>query len=81
MYPRVTPTNFWKSLASFLASQGVSQAHLEDHHGWTRGSSITALYIGVFNDANEREIARAQASTSRLTSPSPQGRHQAVMLM
>ncbi|ELZ93960.1 integrase family protein [Haloferax mucosum ATCC BAA-1512] len=29
----VTPTNFRKSSASYLASQGVSQAHLEQHHG------------------------------------------------
>ncbi|WP_435175720.1 tyrosine-type recombinase/integrase [Halorussus sp. AFM4] len=55
----VTPTNFRKSSASYLASQGVSQAHLEDHHGWKRGSSIAARYIAVFDDANEREIARA----------------------
>jgi hypothetical protein len=55
----VTPTNFRKSSASYLASQGVSQAHLEDHHGWTRGSAIAARYIAVFDDANEREIARA----------------------
>jgi hypothetical protein len=55
----VTPTNFRKSSASYLASQGVSQAHLEDHHGWTRGSDIAARYIAVFDDANEREIARA----------------------
>jgi len=54
----VTPTNFRKSSASYLASQGVSQAHLEDHHGWTRGSKIAARYIAVFDDANEREIAR-----------------------
>lgn len=55
----VTPTNFRKSSASYLASQGVSQAHLEEHHGWTRGSEVAARYIAVFNDANEREIARA----------------------
>ena len=55
----VTPTNFRKSSASYLASQNVSQAHLEDHHGWTRGSDIAARYIAVFDEANEREIARA----------------------
>ncbi len=55
----VTPTNFRKSSASYLASQGVSQAHLEEHHGWVRGSDIAARYIAVFDDANEREIARA----------------------
>lgn len=55
----VTPTNFRKSSASYLASQGVSQAHLKKHHGWTRGSEVAARYIAVFDDANEREIARA----------------------
>jgi len=55
----VTPTYFRKSSASYLASQGVSQAHLEEHHGWTRGSDIASRYIAVFDDANEREIARA----------------------
>lgn len=55
----VTPTNFRKSSASYLASQGVSQAHLEEHHGWARGSEVAARYIAVFDDANEREIARA----------------------
>ncbi|KDE59577.1 integrase [Halostagnicola sp. A56] len=55
----VTPSNFRKSSASHLASQGVSQAHLEDHHGWTRGSDIASRYISVFGDANDREIARA----------------------
>lgn len=55
----VTPTNFRKSSASFLASQGVSQAHLESHHGWSRGSDQAARYISVFQDANDREIAKA----------------------
>ncbi|PCR89348.1 site-specific integrase [Natrinema ejinorense] len=55
----VTPSNFRKSSASHLASQGVSQAHLEDHHGWTRGSDIAARYVSVFAEANDREIAKA----------------------
>jgi integrase len=55
----VTPTNFRKSSASYLASEGVPQAHIEDHHGWERGSEIAARYVSVFGDANDREIARA----------------------
>lgn len=55
----VTPSNFRKSSASYLASQNVSQAHLEDHHGWVRGSDIASRYIAVFDDANVREIAKA----------------------
>lgn len=54
----VTPTNFRKSSASFYASAGVSQAHLEAHHGWQRGSRVAARYVSVFGDASHREIAR-----------------------
>lgn len=55
-----TPTRFRKSSASHLASQpGVSQANLEDHHGWKRGSPVAARYIAVFADANDRAIAGA----------------------
>ena len=69
----VTPTNFRKSSASFLASQGVSQAHLEEHHGWTRGSDIAARYVSVFDDANEREIARAHGLDVDRDEPDPVG--------
>lgn len=69
----VTPTNFRKSSASYLASQGVSQAHLEEHHGWTRGSEVAARYIAVFNDANEREIARAHGLDIEADEPEPTG--------
>jgi len=54
----VTLTNFRKSSASYLASQGMSQAHLEEHHGWTRGSDVAARYIAVFGDAADNELAR-----------------------
>lgn len=37
----VTFTSFRKSSASYLASQGMNQAHIEDHHGWVRGSDVT----------------------------------------
>ena len=55
----VTFTNFRKSSASHLASQGVNQAVLEDHHGWTRGSKAASRYISVFAEASDREVARA----------------------
>lgn len=55
----VTFTNFRKSSASHFASQGVNQAVLEDHHGWTTGSTAAARYISVFSEASDREIARA----------------------
>jgi hypothetical protein len=54
-----TITNFRKSSASHLASQGVSQSILEEHHGWARGSDVAGRYIAVFADASDREIAAA----------------------
>lgn len=54
----VTLTNFRKSSASYLASNGMSQAHLEEHHGWTRGSNAASRYIAIFGSAAENELAR-----------------------
>jgi hypothetical protein len=51
-------TNFRKSSASYLASQGMSQAHLETHHGWVRGSDVAGRYIAVFADDADNELAR-----------------------
>lgn len=53
-----TITNFRKSSASYLASKGMSQSHLEQHHGWKRGSRHAARYIAVFGDAADNELAR-----------------------
>ena len=41
-------TNFGKSSASFLSSQGMNQAHIEDHYGWVCGSDVAARYGSVF---------------------------------
>jgi len=60
-----------KSSASFLASQGVSQAHLEDHHGWERGSKVAAHYVAVFGDANDRAVARAHGMDVEQDEPDP----------
>lgn len=54
----VTLTNFRKSSASYLASNGMSQAHLEEHHGWVRGSDAASRYIAIFGAAAENELAR-----------------------
>lgn len=51
-------TNFRKSSASYLASQGMSQSHLEEHHGWKRGSDVAGRYVAVFGDAAENELAQ-----------------------
>jgi hypothetical protein len=54
----VTLTNFRKSSAAFFASRNLNQAHIEEHHGWVRGSSAAARYISVFGKDSDREIAR-----------------------
>ena len=55
----VTFTRMRKSSASYLASDGVNQAHIEDHHGWDRGSDVASRYVAVFGDANDRAVAKA----------------------
>lgn len=67
----VTPSNFRKSSASHLARQGVSQAHLEDHHGWTRGSDIAARYISVSSSSNDRAVAAAHGMEVEADEPDP----------
>jgi len=67
----VTFTNFRKSSASHLASQGVNQAVLEDHHGWTRGSKAASRYISVFAEASDREVARAHGADVEEEEPEP----------
>ncbi|AXG11667.1 tyrosine-type recombinase/integrase [Haloplanus rubicundus] len=67
----VTFTNFRKSSASFLASRGVNQPVLEDHHGWTRGSKAAARYISVFSEASDREVARAHGVDVSEEEPDP----------
>jgi len=53
----VTPTNFRKSSASYAASEGLSQAHLEQRYGWVRGSDAAARYVAVFGEASDRALA------------------------
>ncbi|KZN25590.1 integrase [Haladaptatus sp. R4] len=67
----VNLTNFRKSSASYLASQNVNQAHLEDHHGWTRGSKVAARYVSVFGGDSDREIARAHGLDVGEDEPDP----------
>lgn len=67
----VTFTNFRKSSASFLASRGVNQPVLEDHHGWTRGSKVAGRCISVFAEASDRELARAHGKDVSEEEPDP----------
>lgn len=54
----VTLTNFRKSSASYHASQGLSQAHLENRYGWVTGSSAASRYIKVFAKEADHAIAK-----------------------
>jgi integrase len=69
-----TFTRLRKSRASQLASEGLSQAVLEDRQGWTRGSDAAARYISVFAEAREREVAAIHGidvETESSDAPSP----------
>ena len=67
----VTLTNFRKSSASHLASQGMSQAHIEEHHGWKRGSDVAARYVSVFAEAADRELAKIHGLDVEEDEPDP----------
>lgn len=49
----VTPTNFRKSNASWLARQGANAALIEDRQGRTRGSKAVARYVSRFGEGDE----------------------------
>ena len=65
----VTLSNFRKSCASYLASQNVNQANIEDHMGWTRGSRICSRYVAIFGTENERQIAKAYGADVEESEP------------
>jgi site-specific recombinase XerC len=67
----ITYRRMRKSSASYLASQNINQAHIEDHHGWKRGSNVAARYISVFGEANDREVARAHGIDVQEEEPDP----------
>ncbi|EMA47926.1 tyrosine-type recombinase/integrase [Halococcus saccharolyticus] len=69
----VTLTNFRKSCAAHLASRGMNQAHIEEHHGWTRGSRVASRYISVFSDDSDRELARIRGLDVSDEEPDPIG--------
>lgn len=72
------PTNFRKSSASALASQGVPQAHLEDRYGWERGSDAAARYIRVFGGEADRALAEARGMDIDIEEPDPTGPTQCI---
>lgn len=54
----VTPTNFRKSNATYLARQGMNQAFIEDRQGRERGSDATAHYIAQSGGEADNEYAK-----------------------
>jgi integrase len=54
----VTPTNFRKSNATWLARQGQNAALIEDRQGRSRGSKAVARYVARFGDDAEAQYAR-----------------------
>lgn len=69
----ITLTNFRKSSASYYASKGMSQSHLEARYGWVTGSSAASRYISVFGKETANEVARihglevSEDDTDRIT--------------
>lgn len=54
----VTPTNFRKSNATWLARQGMNQPYIEDRQGRVRNSDATAHYVAKFGGEADDEYAR-----------------------
>lgn len=69
----VTPTNFRKSNASYLAEKGMNQAYIEDRQGRKRGSDATAHYVARFGGEAEDEYARMQGVDVEEEEPEPIG--------
>lgn len=67
----VTLTNLRKSSASYLASRGMNQAHIEDHHGWVQGSKVASRYISIFAEDADRELARIHGLDIEDDEPEP----------
>lgn len=69
----VTPTNFRKSNATYLARQGMNQARIEDRQGRKRGSDATAHYIARFGGETDDEYARIHGIDVEEDEPEPIG--------
>ncbi|WP_416840154.1 tyrosine-type recombinase/integrase [Haloferax sp. DFSO52] len=69
----VTPTNFRKSNATYLARRGMSQAFIEDRQGRKRGSDATAHYIARFGGDADDQYARLHGQEVETEEPEPIG--------
>lgn len=69
----VTPSNFRKSNATYLARKGMNQAFIEDRQGRSRGSDATAHYIARFGGEADSEYARLHGLDVEEDEPDPIG--------
>jgi len=58
VHKTVTPTNFRKSNATWLAKQGANAALIEDRQGRSRGSKAVSRYVARFGSDAEAQYAR-----------------------
>ncbi|WP_227376252.1 site-specific integrase [Haladaptatus halobius] len=66
----VTPTNFRKSNATWLAKhRDANAALIEDRQGRTRGSKAVARYIAQFGEDTEAQYARLQGKEIETNEP------------
>jgi integrase len=66
-----TFTNFRKSSAAYLASRGMNQAHIEEHHGWRHGSTVASRYIRVFSEDADKQLAAIHGADVDQDDPEP----------
>lgn len=74
----VTPTNFRKSNATFLARRGMSQAFIEDRQGRKRGSDATAHYVARFGGESDEQYARLHGLDVAEPEPEPIGPRECI---
>ena len=67
----VTATVFRKSSASFLASDGLNQANIENRLGWKCGSRVASRYVSVFSEDADRELAKLHGIETEEDSTDP----------
>lgn len=74
----VTPTNFRKSNAYWLSTQGKSQAFIEDRQGRARGSPVISRYVAKFSGETQEKayasmhgIEVGEPTTVETTPPVP----------
>ena len=69
----VTPTNFRKSNATFLARKGMTEAFINDRQGRSRQSSATQHYVARFGNDADDQYARLHDKEVELVEDEPIG--------